>query len=353
MNSIHQKIINAIIQKSQTVCPGALALIGIYGSVATKDLHEKSDLDLLILIQNEDGYKLATGFILSDSEIGYDIYCMDWARMQNDADCHSAYLARLMDSEIVYVKDQSALDLLYRLREETKRFLASPLRFERVAACIDRAKICYANACLQSDLGKVRCEVFGVITYLSDAAMLYHGCYFKRGTKRMLEELAALPIENSFLDTIKAIAQAQSQEELRTLTRCLLQYAEKAFIPQNTPKTPSEALAGTYEEMFSNWRNKVAEAEKNGDTLSSFMNLCSLQLMLDDIAHDTEIGHYDLMGNYDPHNLSHNTKLYDACLSDYETIYQKAHLQVKRYPNVDAFVEDYLTQRKQQRTSTP
>ncbi len=47
-----------------------MALIGIYGSVATGDDYAKSDLDLLILIENEEGRKLATGFILDDSGVG-------------------------------------------------------------------------------------------------------------------------------------------------------------------------------------------------------------------------------------------------------------------------------------------
>lgn len=54
MNSVNQKIIDAIIAKSEKVCPNSLALIGIYGSVATEDEYEKSDLDLLILIQDDE-----------------------------------------------------------------------------------------------------------------------------------------------------------------------------------------------------------------------------------------------------------------------------------------------------------
>ena len=59
MDIVNQKIIQAIIEKANKVCPDSLALIGIYGSVATADTHEKSDLDLLILIEDEKGYKLA------------------------------------------------------------------------------------------------------------------------------------------------------------------------------------------------------------------------------------------------------------------------------------------------------
>lgn len=75
MKIVNQKIIDAVIEKAEKVCPDSLALIGVYGSAATGDVHEKSDLDLLILIQNDEGWQLGTGFILDDLKIGYDIYC--------------------------------------------------------------------------------------------------------------------------------------------------------------------------------------------------------------------------------------------------------------------------------------
>ena len=70
MNNINQKLIDAVIEKAEKVCPGSVALIGIYGSVATGDAYEKSDLDLLILIQNEEGWQLGTTFILADNKVG-------------------------------------------------------------------------------------------------------------------------------------------------------------------------------------------------------------------------------------------------------------------------------------------
>lgn len=78
MNNVNQKIINAVIEKAERVCPDSLAFIGIYGSVVTGDEYEKSDLDLLILIQDDRGWQLGTGFILDDSKVGYDIYCTNW-----------------------------------------------------------------------------------------------------------------------------------------------------------------------------------------------------------------------------------------------------------------------------------
>ena len=159
MNSVNQKIIDAVIEKAEKVCPGSLALIGIYGSVATGDEYIKSDLDLLILIQNDEGWQLCTGFILDDSEIGYDIYCTNWDGLKFDAQCHHAQISKLMDSQIVYIKSQEAYEELCKLREQTKLFLESEERFQRVNELMDKAKVCYAYSTdgkAQDRIGKTR-----------------------------------------------------------------------------------------------------------------------------------------------------------------------------------------------------
>jgi len=50
MNAVHQKTGNAILEKEKRECPGTIDLLGICGSVSTGDVHDHSDLDLLILI---------------------------------------------------------------------------------------------------------------------------------------------------------------------------------------------------------------------------------------------------------------------------------------------------------------
>ena len=96
----------------------SLALIGVYGSVATGDEYGKSDLDLMILINDENGQVLADGFIIDDVDIGYDLYCTSWDMLENDAQCGHAHLPRLFDSMVVYCKDKSALKRLDQIRRK-------------------------------------------------------------------------------------------------------------------------------------------------------------------------------------------------------------------------------------------
>ena len=342
MNTVNRKIIDAVAAKAERICPGALALIGVYGSVATGDAYEKSDLDLLILIEDERGWALGTGFLLEDSGIGYDIYCTDWSGLRYDAQCHHAHLSKLLDSQIVCVKNPRALEELTRLREEARQFLQSEDRFARVEELIQKAKISYADAYLHTSLGQVRMDAYGVMYYLLDALMLYHGTYFKLGVKRTLEELARIPIDEPFPENLRKIAACGEISELRELLTDLLRYAENHTCRPKKKEAPSGALAGTYEEMYSNWRNKVTEAAGTGHVFASFMNMCSFQFMLSEIGSGFEIGAYPVMEEYDPNHPARNAEICDRALETYEAVYRAAGLKVRRYPNADAFVADYV-----------
>ena len=344
MDIVNQKIIQAIIEKAKKVCPESLTLIGIYGSVATGDTYEKSDLDLLVLVEDDEGGKLATGFILDDKKVGYDVYCTSWSGLMYDAECHHAHLSKLMDSQIVYLKNQEAYDKLCKLRAQAKRFLESEERILRVNELINKAKTSYANACLREGLGEVRLNACDVISNLLDAVMIYHGNYFKRGTKRTFEELATLPLDEVFMQMIQKVVTCKEIFELRDLLKHLILYTENHTRQEKSKAAPSEALRGTYEEMYSNWRNKVEEAAKNNNVFASYMNMCSLQFMLSEIAQDVEIGTFRVMDEYNTERLADNTEIFDRNLQKYEQVYKQAQISVKSFADVDEFVASYLSQ---------
>lgn len=288
MNVANQKIIDAVIKKAEKVCPGSLALIGVYGSVCTGEVYEKSDLDLMILINDDAGWQLAEGFILDDTNIGYDLYCTNWQMLEEEACCKHAHLSKLMDSKIVFVADDSAKKKL-------------------------------------------------------DAVMLLNGMYFHRGVKRTFEELEQIVLPEGFVNNIYGIVRAQERTEVReSLTGLLASVVDYAKQPREK-ETPSKGnLSGTYEEMFSNWRNKMYEAADRNDVFSSFMNLSSLQLMIDDIANDISIAEFNVMEGYNPIALKENAALFDAALSRYLHEYEKTGIMPRHFADVDAFVGAYL-----------
>jgi len=342
MHPTHQRIIDAVIAKADRVCSDSLALIGVYGSAATGDVHAKSDLDLLILIKDDAGWQLGSGFILGDAAIGYDIYCTNWEGLENEAACSHAHLTKLMDAQIVCVRDEEALTRLEALRAQAAETLASDARFEKAQTLMDNAKKAYADCFLAETLSQVRFCAGGVLYDLLDAVMLFHGTYFRKGVKRTFEELNALNLPFDLPAMVLEVVRGDSVEAIRAALTVLVRTVQTYMTRPAQKQAPDAGLAGTYEEMFSNWRNKMGEAAERNDVYASFMNLLSFDFMYGDIASEVELHKPDLMGRFDPHDLRANEALFDEALQTYLEVYHAAGIEPKHYENVEAFAADYL-----------
>lgn len=343
MNDRDGKIIAAVAEKARRLCPDSLALIGVYGSARTGDTHAKSDLDLLILIGDDAGWQLAQSFILDDEQVGYDIYCTSWAMLEEDAACRHAHLGKLMDSEIVYVADETAPARLNRLRDRAAALLASDERFRRAREAVDELCRIYARAMTAETVGAMRAWAAYAVTLALDAVMLWNGRYFKKGVKRTFEELAGLPLPDGFRQSVDAIVRSRDMPALGAALTALLR-AVMAYTARGARKSPpsEQALAGTYEEIFSNWRNKMPEAAARGDVFSSFMNMASFQLMMLQMGEETALPDFDVMAAYDPGDLAGNARAFDVALERYRREYDRLGMAPRRYRDVDAFVSDYL-----------
>ena len=342
MNEVHQKMIDAIICKAERVCPDSLALIGLYGSLATGDVHDKSDLDLLILINDDRGWQLADAFILDDTGIGYDLYCTTWEMLEEDACCNHAHLSKLLDSRLIYIKNQNAPAKLEEIRCKARGLLASDERHEKAQAAWDNAKKMFADCFLSDDPAQLRTSAGAVIHLLLDVVMLHHGCYFRKGIKRTFEELTALALPFDMSKQCLSIIRAETAASIRAALIELMCSVQACLAIENEKSPPSpENLSGTYEEMFSNWRNKMQEAAEQNDLFSSFMNMVAFQFMDQEIADGASIDQQNLLADFVPQNLWHNAHAFDAALNRHLQEYQKAGIQPKRFANVDAFLANY------------
>ena len=342
MNIVHQKMIDAIIQKAGKVCPDSLALIGLYGSVATGDIHEKSDLDLLILINDDHGWQLADAFLLDDAEIGYDLYCTSWAMLEEDACCNHAHLSKLLNATLIYVKDPGAIARLAELQSKALALLASDARHEKAQNAFSNAKKMFADCFLTNDLAQIRVSAGAVICFLLDSVMLHHGCYFQKGVKRTFEEIALLDLAFDMPAQCMAVIQSKSAETIRAALSDLMRNVQDCLIQPKEKAVPSsEMLSGTYEEMFSNWRNKMQEAAEQNDLFSSFMNMVSFQFMHQELAETLLIEQQNIMECFDPHSTVSNAQAFDKAINKHLEENKKAGIHPKHFANVDAFVSHY------------
>ena len=269
-----------------------------------------------------------------------------WDDLVNYAQCYHAQLSKLMDSRIVYVKNDKIYKKFRQLRKKTQLFLKSKETLKRAEESLKNAKISYANANLHNQLGLVRMDTFDAINALLNSIMLYRHAYFKKGVKKALEELKQQKVGQGFINNMKKISKSKDISEIRTCLHDMILYVEK-LIQKTDKKTSSSKklssqLTGTYEEMYSNWKNKMQDAATRNDALSSFMSLCPFAEMLKEISSIVDIGKVDVLNEYNPDCLDDNVKLYNKYLEKYKQVYKKFKIKVNEFKNIDDFVKDYL-----------
>ena len=347
----NQKIIGAVLQKAERVCPGALSLLGIYGSFISGDTHPGSDLDLLLLINDDRGWRLGTAFIQDDIGVGHDIYCTTWDSLRNDAEYRHPHIAKLLDAKIVWCADEDYRTKLEDMRRETRKKLAAPFEwadYENAEAALKEAERCFAHAMIADTLSETRRHAGGALYYVENAVALLNKAYFRLGVKRRYEELSALKNRpDDLCGLIENVVSAETASDVKERLSLLMKETSACFLrvqrsvePMKKPVS-AETVCGTYEEMYSNWRNKMILAASAGDKHLAFMSLASLDEMLSGIGRETAIDAYDALSVYDPGDLQKTAEGFDAVLQAYSAEYRKAGLRAKRYPDADAFIAEY------------
>lgn len=256
-----------------------------------------------------------------------------------------------MDSQIVYCTDEKYADRLQALREKVKNTLSAPLSKEdyvKAENMMKEAEYFYLSALISEEITDIRVQAGYTIYYVENAVAMLNKKYFRFGTKRVYEELELMKnrpdklcemIENVLLsDSAQSI-----KESLKVLVYETMRLFKKAKAAVSAEKKPvtADAISETYEEMFSNWRNKMYIASKEKNRHLMFMSLISLNAMISDIGEDTDIDDYNALKCYDPKNPEKAAAAFDNLINDYLKEYRKVNLKPARNKDIDEFVRLY------------
>jgi len=345
----NDRIIKAIIKKAENVCPGAISLIGIVGSFYSGDVYEKSDLDLCIVINDDTAWEVASCFILED--VAFDIYCTPWSELEEMSEYNNPYITKLLELDIVYCHDDQYMQKYMELRSKVVSKLNQVYSIkdnEKAEKFVNEASKEYACIMLSSKYGECRYATAGMLYCIEFAIYMYNKAYIKRGIKRIPEEISTmeyLPI--GFNELYWKLIKAGSVKEIKEISTMLMK-AIKKFAKQMkdkiiSKKKISEAdIKGTYEEISSNWKNKMYHAADTEDTYLSLMTAASCQDFYDEMYSKYNIDGIDIMKNIKAENLTQSAEIFDNAMEEYKKNYDRLNIEIKCYKDLDEFERKYL-----------
>ena len=347
----NQNLINMVVERAKRDFPEEIALIGLTGSFSTNDFHEKSDLDLIIVNNTDAGWAIGDCFILGD--VGYDIYCTPWAKLEEMSRLDTYWISLLTDLEILYTADEKHLKRFNDLKEKALKTLSQPVgesSIRRAEKDFNQAKQAYTDMILSDEIGAVRYASSELIFHVVNGIVGLNNTYIKRGVKRYLEDLATyqyLPI--NFERLYMEIVEAKTVSEIRQTSLVLLQsfktlsdQMKEKYLPKNTPT--KENLGGTYEELWCNVRNKLINATTLGDKSYAFLVANGGQNYLDEMTEERGTLKFDLMQHFDADNLDNFREKFLEIMEQYRLEYDKVGLEVRKFANFEALYKSYMNE---------
>ena len=345
----NRAIIDAVLAKAARCCPDALDLVAVTGSFSRDDYYEKSDLDLLIVIHDPAGRQLAKCFVLGD--VGHDIYCQTRESLEHAAEYPDPHVSKLLDAEVIYCRTTEVAEWYRRLGDELRaRMAAAPnaSTLNAIEKHIHEAWQDFGRLCAEQDEGRCRYFAAGVLYRIEYAVYMLNGAYIRRGIRGIPQEICALPrLPDGFAGHYRALIDAPSPEDIRRETAALIRATDRMVeetrqhISPRMPLTP-EALRGTHEEIYSNWRNKMYRAAAEGDRYLAWMTEAAAQEFYDGMAAEYEMKTTALLEGSLEQDLLTRAHRFDDAMRHYSENYAQTGTPFCRYDTVQEFINDYL-----------
>jgi hypothetical protein len=343
------RIIEAIIKKAHTVCPGSIALIGIGGSFCSGDIHERSDLDLCIVINDNDGWKIADCFILN--EVGFDIYCTPWHRLEAMAEYTSPHVTKLLHLDIVYHADDVSLARYMTLRKTVQDKLDAPYFLEdanHVTKHFTDAMNAYASVMLSDTAAECKYASAKMLLAIEYLIYLANKSYIHRGIRMIPEELQSMQmLPHEFWTDYQQLIVANTHDGIQSCSTQLMKSVQAFVTTINESVVPKkeitqDSIRGTYEEIVSNWRSKMYLAAQTDDAYLALMTMASCQGFYDEFATEHNIDRVRLFEEFQIDNLRRSAERFDAAMEYYRCLYVQLGEPVRSYSSIEAFEKAYL-----------
>lgn len=350
-NLIVEKVLNEI----KNTCPDSIDMVAIAGSFCSKQFYEKSDCDLFIVANNENVENISKCFILND--IGQDIYVSYWKNLRDMSNYTDHFVTKLKDLNIIYTRTPDVLDLYKLLQVRlNKNMNNDKLINKNIGKYLGIAIEEYKNMNQINDLNEFYIKLGLIMNNFEKIIYMINKKYVVGGTKSIPFEIMNMDIlPDNFLDNYNSLFETNDKEKiidyLNKIVDSLVIYFKKNNIdiinPEKIQEKPSkkqeisrDVLIGTYEELFSNYYNKLHYATRIKNKYLSLRTMIDAQDFFDYFSNNYLINKFNLAGKYNPDNLEQNAIEFDNCLSKWKELYNSYGIKIEKYDSIDELYSD-------------
>jgi hypothetical protein len=206
----------------------------------------------------------------------------------------------------------------------------------------------YATVMLSDNAAECKYASAKMLVSLEYVIFLANKSYMKRGTRRIPAEIRALSrLPTNFLDDYQNLITARALEDIQSCSTQIMRTTRSfAMAIQESVAAKKDItrhdLEGTYEEIFSNWRNKMHLAAHTDDAYLALMTMASCQEFYDEFATEYNIDRVRLFEEFQIDDLSRSAERFDAAMEQCRCLYTRVGEPVRSYSSIEAFEKAYL-----------
>ena len=344
----NNRLLSKILDKIKTEYPDKIDMVAIGGSFCSGLYHEKSDFDVVI-IANDEVDELSKCFILD--EIGQDIYYIFWNRFEHMAEYENMFSTKLKELEIVYYRNTEVLNKYKKLQKQLDINMNNTKKNKQTINKYLDSIISKKNTINKTDNLNMLYKLVGsLMNDIENTLFINNKLYLFGGTKNVLTELSFMVnIPDNFIDDYKKVLDLNSINDIRywtnSIVNTLLNYFNKddnkeVMYESNSSEVTKEeinrnALVGTYEELYSNYYNKLLNAAKTNNKYLSFRTMIDAQAFFDEFTSKFNLPEFDLLDKYNSNDLMTNLNEFTTLLNKWKKLYDQFQINVEEYDSIE------------------
>lgn len=278
--------------------------IALVISHATLNIDDQENVISYFVPVTDKGRQFAQTFILDGR--GYDIWGIEWERLERFASLEEYNITVLADRKILYARTPEDAARFEALRQKQAENLADHTLARKCALeAYARAKGLYAEL-LFSEGSDIRLCSGYVLDFLARAVAFANHRYFHKSQIDQLEELKTMEhVPAHFAEMYLEVIRTSDDERRRTLCHDLIAAVGRFLTPEVTHGSEKnfQDLADWYAELSYTWLRIRHYAQQN-DFIKVHMWGILLQNELNEVCEDFGLAKMELMCEYDLTDLS-------------------------------------------------